>query len=235
MHDAIIDIDTFNKAQEILKERDITNANYKQGRRYRSALGGLIWCGKCTAKYHWRPVGAKNKDGVRRSYYVCYSRAKSDKKMVKDPHCKNTTYRSGDLEEVIFAEVRKLKADPIYFDNIKKSIDHNTRKKLIEKRINQIDSQLSKLTDLYTLGTIDINVIKAKIEPLSGEKKSLEAELLNINEVISEISKEEVCELVDLFNNAVESGDSQLVNSILTELIEQIVIDGEEIRIHWNF
>lgn len=235
LHDAIIDIDTFNKAQEILKERDITNANYKQGRRYRSPLGGLIWCGCCTAKYLWRPIGAKTKTGNRRTYYMCYSRAKHDKKMIKDPNCQNTNYRSDVLEEIIFAEVRKLKTDPLYFDGIKKSIDHNARRKLIEKRINQIDSQVSKLTDLYTLGSIDLNVIKAKIEPLSGEKKSLEAELDNIKEVLSDISKEEVYELVDLFNNALESNENGLVNSILSELIEQIVIDGEEIRIHWNF
>lgn len=234
LHNAIIDQDIFDKAQELIKERDITYANYKQGRRYRSYLGGLIWCGRCTAKYHWRSSEAK-KDGARRSYYICYSRAKSDKKMVKDPHCKNTSYRDSVLEEIVFKEVRKLKTDPLYFDAIKQSVDHTARKKLIEKRINQIDSQLSKLTDLYTLGTIDINVIKAKIEPLSGEKKSLEAELSNIKEVISDISKEEVGELVDLFNNALEAEDNSLVNSILTELIEQIVIDGEEIRIHWNF
>lgn len=234
LHEGFIDIDTFNKAQEIAKERDTTYAHYKQGRRYRSPLGGLIWCGHCTAKYHWRS-SEKNKDGTRRSYYICYSRGKSDKKMVKDPHCKNTTYRDIDLEEIIFNEVRKLKIDPLYFDAIKRSIDHTARQKLVEKRIAQINSQLSKLTDLYTLGTIDINVIKAKIEPLNGEKRSLEAELNNIKEVISEISKEEVYEFVDLFENALESGDNEVVNNVLTELIEQIVIDGEEIRIHWNF
>ena len=155
--------------------------------------------------------------------------------MVKDPHCKNTSYRDKDLEEIIFNEIRKLKTDPLYYDAIKASVDHSARQKLVEKRIAQINAQLSKLTDLYTLGSIDINVIKAKIEPLNGEKKSLEAELENIKEVISEISKEEVYELVDLFENTLESGDTETVNNVVTELIDQIVIDGEEIRIHWNF
>lgn len=234
LHDAIISQEVFDRAQKILKERSITNAKYKIGKKYRSPLAGMIWCAHCTAKYHWRTNG-QNKDGTYRSYYICYSRSKGDKKMIKDPNCKNKTYRDYKLEEIIYNEIRKLKTDQSYFAEIRKSVDSTAKKRMIEKRIEQIESQVSKLMDLYTLGSIDINVIKAKMNPLNDEKKSLEMELENINEEVSQITKEEVLDLVGLFEEAVKENDPYKIHNIISELIEHIEIDGEEIRIHWNF
>lgn len=234
LHDGIIEESIFNKAQEIMKERDKDNDKYRPGKRYRTPLGGMIWCAHCTAKYHWRNNG-RNKDGTYRSYYICYSRAKGDKKMIKDPNCKNKTYRDFTLEEIIYNEIRKLKTDPDYFTQLKESVDHTARKKMIERRISQIDSQVSKLMDLYTLGTIDIGVIKMKTAPLNDEKKSLEAELANLEEEISYITQEEVTGLVETFEAVLEEGDSYKIHDAIAELIDHIVIDGEEIRIHWKF
>lgn len=234
LHDAIISQEVFDRAQKILKERSITNAKYKIGKKYRSPLAGMIWCAHCTAKYHWRTNG-QNKDGTYRSYYICYSRSKGDKKMIKDPNCKNKTYRDYKLEEIIYNEIRKLKTDQSYFAEIRKSVDSTAKKRMIEKRIEQIESQVSKLMDLYTLGSIDINVIKAKMNPLNDEKKSLEMELENINEEVSQITKEEVLDLVGLFEEAVKENAPYKIHNIISELIEHIEIDGEEIRIHWNF
>lgn len=234
LHDAIISQEVFDRAQKILKERSITNAKYKIGKKYRSPLAGMIWCAHCTAKYHWRTNG-QNKDGTYRSYYICYSRSKGDKKMIKDPNCKNKTYRDYKLEEIIYNEIRKLKTDQSYFAEIRKSVDSTAKKRMIEKRIEQIESQVSKLMDLYTLGSIDINVIKAKMNPLNDEKKSLEMELENINEEVSQITKEEVLDLVGLFEEAVKENDPYKIHNIISELIDHIEIDGEEIRIHWNF
>ena len=234
LHDAIISQEVFEKAQKILKERSIKNEKYKIGKKYRAPLAGMIWCSHCTAKYHWKTNG-RNKDGTYRSYYICYSRSKGDKKMVKDANCKNKTYRDFKLEEIIYTEIRKLKTDPSYFKEIRKSVDNSSRQKMIEKRIEQIESQVSKLTDLYTLGSIDINVIKAKMNPLNDEKKSLEAELENVIIEQSKMDEEEVKDLVGLFEDAVSEGDAYKIHNIITELIDHIEIDGEEIRIHWNF
>ena len=234
LHDPIIDDDTFNRAQMIAKERNKKNEKYKPGKRYRAPLSGLIWCSHCTAKYHWKNNG-KNKDGSLRSYYICYSRAKPDKSMVKDPDCKNTTYRDYVIEEIVFNEIRKLKTDPNYFLAIKDSIDHSARKRMIEKRIEQISSQISRLMDLYSLGTIDIGAIKLKTNPLDDERKSLEAELENIEEEINDITQEEVLDLVDMFEQAIEENEPYKIHDIIAELIEQIEIDGDEIRIHWKF
>ena len=83
--------------------------------------------------------------------------------MVKDANCKNKTYRDFKTEEIIYTEIRKLKTDPSYFKEIRKLWTTRHAQKMIEKRIEQIESQVSKLTDLYTLGSIRYNLIKAKM------------------------------------------------------------------------
>ena len=99
----------------------------------------------------------------------------------------------------------------------------------------QLESQIEKLMDLYSLGTIDINKIKAKMKPLSDEKTSLEYELEHIAKPSAEISKEEIKSLVDMFEETLASGDNYKLQNIISELIDHIDIDGEDIRIHWNF
>lgn len=234
LHDGIVDEDIFDKAQEILKERDKENDKYRPGKRYRAPLGGLIWCAHCDTKYHLRS-NSRNKAGSYRAYYTCYSRSKADKSLVKKPTCKNKTYRDFVLENIIYNEIQKLNTDPEYFSQIRNSVDHTARKQMIQKRIDQIDGQISKLMDLYMLGTIDIDAIKAKTSPLRTEKEALKVELESIEKEISYISQEEVTDLVDLFNKVLAEGNTYKIHDVVAELIDHIVIDGEEIQIHWKF
>lgn len=234
LHDAILDEATFERAQEIMAEREITNEKYKPGKRYKSSLGGLIWCECCTAKYIWRTNG-KDKWGKSRGYYVCYSRAKCDKKMVKNPNCKNKTYRDKDLEKIIYEEISKLKSEPTYIQELMESVDTSGKQKMIKKRIEQIESQVSKLMDLYSMDGIDLSVVKAKMGPLNDERRSLEAELENLEEAEPTMTAEEIVSVVDAFESVIESGDCYAIHAAISELIDHIVIDGEDIRIHWRF
>lgn len=233
-HDPIIDMETWNRTQEILKEREIANEHMKQGRRYKAPLGGLLWCSCCTGRYHYRS-GGKNKDGSVRAYYICYSREKSQKDMIKDPNCKNKTYRDHVLEKFVFAEVLKLKTNPEYINQIHTSVDESEKKKLIEGNIEYIKKQISNLMDLYSIGSIPMEEIKAKIEPLNAERSQLEKTLESIKQNTFKKDKQEVFNMVDEFQKALDENDSYMINIMLNELIEKIVIDDEDIIIHWNF
>lgn len=234
-HPAINTLEAWNRSQAILKERDKEFERYRPGRRYASPLAGLIRCGVCGGKYHCRTVG-RNKDGSLRHYYMCYSRAKTDKKMVVDPNCKNKNYRDRDLEAIIYAEIRKLKSDTLYIDDLRSSIDMTAVMTTSEKRILSIEKQISKLMDLYTIGTIDLNVIKEKVTNLSNEKKSLEDEIDKMKSAETlQLSKKEIQSLVDIFENVVTAGDNAQINNVISELIQYITIENEDIKIHWNF
>lgn len=234
-HAAISTEEAWQRSQVILKEREKANDKYRAGRRYASPLAGLIRCGVCGGKYHCRSA-EKNKDGTHRRYYMCYSRAKTDKKMIVDPNCRNKNYRDRDLEAIIYAEIRKLKSEPLYIDQLRDSIDHSAMMEASEKRIIAIENQLSKLMDLYSIGTIDLNTIKEKVNSLSAEKKSLESEIEKHKAAeMSQLAKSEIYGFVDLFERAVASGDNAEINNIIAEIIEYIEIENENIRIHWKF
>lgn len=234
LHDGIIPEEVFQKAREITEERSRENEKYKVGRKYKSPLGGLIWCGNCGAKYFWHYNG-KNKDGSRRNYYGCPSRKKVDPALVKDPNCKNTTYRDIALEEIIFNEIRRLKTDPTYFDRIQTSVDNTEDQKVLKERIDQISAKLSKLMDLYTVDGIDMEELKDKIKPLTDERKSLTLTLEKMQTEESAATEEEIMGVVEMFEEALASKDNYTVNRVIAELIDHIVIQGEDIEIHWNF
>lgn len=233
-HDAIIDEKTFDDAQELFKRRKIDNAKYVPGRKYTSPFGGLIWCAHCGAKYHWR-LNGKNQDGSRRAYYMCYSRSKADKNMVRDPNCKNKNYRDKDLEKLLYDEILKLKSEPIYYSDIQTSVDTAENQHLIEERMKEIESQTSKLMDLYSLSGINMEQLRKKIEPLNTELGLLAAELESLKEQKEVLPKTKVIEFVDIFSEELRDGTPQSIHAMLEVLIESIVIDGEDIHVRWNF
>lgn len=234
-HPAINTEEAWERSQVILKEREKTNEKFRPGRKYTSPLGGLVRCCNCGARYHCRTCGTTKKGEARR-YYMCYSRAGSDKKMVIDPNCKNKNYRDRDLEAIIFNEIRKLKSDPLYISQLRDSVDHSALIKSSEARVVALEKQMSKMMDLYSIGQIDLTVIKDKMQALSDEKKALEEEIeIHKGLEMAQLKEDEITDIVTLFEEAVESGDDARIHDMICELIELIEIDFEDIRIHWNF
>jgi len=229
INDKLISDEKFAKIQDILAERDRTNERFKAGKKYNSPLGGMIWCANCNSKYHWKKW-SKNK-----SVYVCYSRSKADKKLVKDPSCKNRFYEDKELEQAIYNEILKLKSEEFYIDNLRSSVDSTGKIEIIKKQIESINDQISKLMDLYSLGTIDIDAIKAKIKPLSEERSLLESELQIIEHEKPAVMKEDIIHLVDVFEQTLLSGDSTAIHDSIMELVDYIEIDGDNVHVHWNF
>ncbi len=233
-HEPIISLDVFEKAQKVVAERSKENEHRKIGKAYKSPLGGMIYCGHCGSRYHFRS-GANNKDGTRRNYYICYSRSKGDKKYIKDPNCKNKSYRDHVLDEIIFSEIRKLKSEHLYISEIQGSVDNSHRIEMIADRLKQIEGQISRFMDLYAVGGIDLDSIGKKIRPLNEEKKSLESELTSLEIPEDRISEDEIIALVDAFESVVAEGDCQKIHAVVSSLIEKVEIDGEDIRIQWAF
>ena len=233
-HEAIIPKEIFDKAQSIVAERNIKYENRKIGMTYKSPLGGMIYCANCGSRYHFRSAGT-TKAGDRRDYYICYSRSKGDKRYILDPNCKNKNYRADVLDSIIFDEVRKLKSDPLYIPAVQCSIDNSDRIALISDKMQKIDNQVSRFMDLYSINGMDIKAVTDKITPLNEERKALETELATLQTIEDFTPVEEIVTLVDVFEDVLAEGDSGKIHDALAVLIEKVVIDGEDIRIHWNF
>jgi len=229
LHDAIIEEQVYDEIQVIMNERK--EAYGSNARPHKSLLAGFLFCKHCGGRY----ARQTNSDG--RQYYSCYSRNKSQKKMIKDPNCKNKNYRAEELDIAILLELNKLAIDPEYVDHVranKPKNDVNQKIKSITSEIEKINTQISKMMDLYALGTIDMDVISTKVAELNKTKSALQKEIdsLDVPEE-DEMTTEEIQSIAAMMN------DEKLTladkRSIIQSLIYYIEIDNEKILIHWKF
>ena len=100
--------------------------------------------------------------------------------MIKDPNCKNKNYRAEELDMAILLELNKLALDPDYVNHVRQNKpknDVNEKIKSITLEIEKVNAQISKMMDLYALGTIDMDVISTKVTELNKTKTALQREI----------------------------------------------------------
>lgn len=238
-HEAFIDEDLFNKVQNLKEQKRIEfgKHNRRQGRA-NSYLGGYLECKHCHAKYsrvtRYNYVQEEKKAYT---YYMCNSRSRNSASLIRDKNCKNPTWKMDNLDNLVFSEIKKLALDPNYMSEIKVlPTEDDERPAIIEQEISKLDDQISKLMDLYAIGTLPIDVLQDKINKLNEQKSKLENELDNINaENENALSHEDTLEIAKSFSVVLEKGDFNEIRTVIGTLIDKVEIDGEDITIHWNF
>lgn len=229
VHTPILDKQTFDDIQAILKERaDKYGTKYK---KHGSLLGGMMYCKRCGAKF----TRSANSRGL--TYYCCYSRSKKVPKMVKDPNCRNKNHRSEKLDEFVLAELKKLSLDPNYVEQVRETKPINNveeKAKTIKSEIDKISSQISNLMDLYALGNMPLDVINKKVTDLNVSKITLENELesLGVPEDKDILTTQEIQDMASLMSDDLDLKEKR---NIISTLIYYIEIDGDDIYIHWKF
>lgn len=225
----IIDEDTYNRSYAIWQSHDYSS-NKKTGKH--SYLCGLIFCAQCTARYGLQTSRYKGKIY---NYYRCYSQRITNVTMVKDENCKNRTYRMTELDDIIFNEIKKLSVDPDGVSQlIEKKEDNAGKIKLLRKEIAKVENQRSRFMDLYGLGSFTLDEIQGKIEPLNVQLSNLEKEISSL-ENDKALPEKEAVQLLSSWDDVLNSGDHDMIKSLIDALIERIDIDGEDITIHWRF
>ena len=230
LHTPLVSEDVFEKVQRIVKQREnnYKKYNYKGGH---SLLGGLLFCAHCGGRYFM-----STSQGSYR-YYTCYSRRKIKATMIKDVNCKNKNYRESELDEIILGEIKKLEADPEFIYNIQAENQSEEKEKLsvLENEIKKIDSQRQRFMSLYGLGEFSAEELQGYINPLTEQKKALQAEIDSLNIQESEIRAKDAVEVVKNFSDIVARGNFEELRLVVETLIKQIVIDEDEIIIYWRF
>lgn len=222
-HEAIIDQDVYDKVQNILKEKSKRYENHIRPGRASSYLAGLIVCGNCGARYE------KVTQLQRYKYYTCASRRKRTPASIKDPNCKNKSWRMDTLDQLIFDQIRQLAVDPDYKPNQDPVQDESA---VIEQEIRKIDSQISRLLDLYGMDRMPVEKLQEKISELSVRRDSLQEQL---KEQPEKIDISEAQNLALSFDTILDSGDYNAIREVLFALIDKIVLTGNDIEIHWTF
>ena len=160
------------------------------------------------------------------------------KKMIKDSTCKNKNYRMEVLEGSILEEIRALAVEPDRIAQVRENrpmTDSTEKIKSITSEIAKIDTQISKMMDLYALGSIDLDVISDKVATLNATKSGLKKELdsMRVPDDKDIMPDEQIRSVAALM--ADEDLTLEERRDIVQTLIRYIEIDEEKIIIHWKF
>lgn len=155
-HEPLVDMLMFSRAQKLLHShaRYLAKGNYSGRGNHRA----------------YRP------------YYTCHSRAKSNKRMIVDPTCRNPSYAVTMLDQKIIDEIRHIASDPQEFNAIVASDRPDAEQKrrrnaeaeaAIMRRLDEIDAGTARLLDLYQRG-LAIDKIADRLDALDKEKATLQ-------------------------------------------------------------
>ncbi len=226
-HVPIIDQETFDKTMSIYetrKQREI----YNHGK---TALSGLIYCAQCGAKFS--AYGRNDYKGHPYRYYACHSRRKTNWEMVKDVNCKNKIYTQQELDGIVFDAIKSLATDPAHIHSMVKSRNDYDKEKVLEKEVQKLESQKSRFMDLYGLGTISAEDIQSKVVPINEQIEKLNKELTKIRN--DSLPEQEAVKLIESFADVLEQGNRDQIHMLIVSLIDRIIIDNDDIEIHWRF
>lgn len=232
IHVPIVDRETFEDVQAFLNTRTMAHQQGGREGKVTSYLGGLIYCAQCGGKYSKRTT-RRTVNGKQYLYevYVCNSRA--GKKGVRvSAECRNRIWKCQELEELIFGEIGKLATEPLKERKERKE----TQLEKVRKKIEKTEKELSRLIDLYAVGKMPVNILQEKVWAMQEKKDELEEqEARIIEQTTPRTSPEQAREAVLSFSDVLQHGSFEDVRSVVTDLIDRIEIDGDDVTIFWAF
>ncbi len=225
-HPALIHQEDFERAGQLLhtfsaqtQETSAAKSPFRAG----TLLSGLLICGRCGARY----AGSHG-------YYKCYSRAKGNRRYIKDPDCKNESWPVPQLDALAVSFVRRMLEDIVQAlpeaESRRLFAGLQEEEKSAEVRLAQIHRQTRRLLDLYQNGAFPAPILSERIVGLEGERAALTCRLENLRQ--QERQAANICpkNLWDHF----EQSDLDAKRLLIHSMMEAIVLDGENICIRWR-
>lgn len=221
-HEAVIDLDTFIKAQDRLK----TFAGKKAPRiSTKTFLAQMVQCGICGANM-LVTLGQKRKDGTRKLYFSCPNK------------CGNKFKDVSELENDILTTLK----DVNFFDEIRKNTnimnkDNSKIKKSMLKELEEKKKILDGLMDKLALVDSNLaNVIIEKMNSVNVDINDLQnkIDLLEKEEIASSYNKEDFKlkeENRKHFIEDFENMDMEEKQNSIRGVINKVVWDGKNIII----
>ena len=129
------------------------------------------------------------------------------------------------LDAIIFDEIKKLSLESV------ESGPDQTGPEPINEQIDRIDSQISKLMDLFSMDGMPLDILEDKIHALNDQRQRLVSDLDHRDR----LSPSDAMEMVDSFADILEKGDFDEIRAVIGALIDKIEINGDDISIYWAF
>ena len=142
---------------------------------------------------------------------------------------------------IIINEIKKLATNDKYIHEASKNDNSNNiylkQTEILNKRLADINKQISRMLDLYQVGNIGLDDINDRLSNLQDEKSNIEYQINDILTKNQKLSIPEVKKILTGIKTTFENGTFQEKRNIILSLIEKITITSkqDEFKIHWNF
>ena len=246
-HEAIITEEQYNQAAVWMKSRARIAASKPNPFKSTSLFGSLLRCGNCGAGYFVKGnYSGRGVNRAYRSYYTCYSRGKTRRENIIDASCRNPSYAVVYLDNLLLGEIQKLIDNPSLVDKISLANSKNDApdtvsfsRTAIMRKFDNIDNQLTRLLDLYQLGSIPLTDVSDRSKRLQEEKIMLQKTLSELNAPLpkNKLSVQEAKDILASFNGSFYNSGIENRQRILRTLIQNIIVkeDKDKFDIIWNF
>ena len=231
-HEPIIDKQTFELAQDILK-RKAHNIHKKENTEH--LLAGLLYCPRCHNKYTYQVQSGLKNDMVA----ICsmYNRYGKD-------YCTRIAVKESLLNEFVVQDLRKILQEKIDKEKLINSIDKtkiNNGKKRLQKKIIDNNRRIEEITKIIKTayedrvkGLLDTDEFVSLTESYKKEKQELIEKTEELDIKLSDYENNKENELMKYIKEIVNF--KEINRNIILNLIDSIeIIDKENIKINYKF
>ncbi len=218
-HEEIISIETFNKAQEILKTRSHVPYNTK----IVNPLAGLITCGSCRASMVMRSYSKSS------SHIICYKK------------CGNKSAKFDLIEDSIIYALKnwmsnysfdweKYKTPTDKPENMEKHLLYKMSLKKLKGELYKLDVQKNNLHDLLEQGVYDENIffersqnLKSRIKETQSNIEIIQSDLNNLqlkNSFKASTSILELKNILDIYPKATTPKEKNILLKTILHSVE---------------
>lgn len=216
-HDAVIDIETFEKAQEKLKQ---SSHKLKRDLELKNPLASLVKCSACGSTM--QKVN---------EYYRCLK-----------PNCPTVLTYFDLLEKKIIDELRaELKNFNYFIENYGDEIEkqnkaHELELALLQKEISKKDIMLTKACEMLELGVYSKEKYLERVNLLEGDKKALQGQITALKSSFNN-EEQKIRKAIPILEKCLEKYwdlNSQQKNDLLKSFIDRIEYSKTKRNNRWN-
>ena len=235
---AIVDKETFELVQKLLKQRRRSKGQHKAKEVY--LLTGLVECAECGSAYH----GSSRIGGRNKSKYVSYRCSK--RKKLENP-CKCKEINKTLLDEFVVNQLYTTLLNQTNLEQLLEEVNIKLKQKYadmdqdlpqLQKQLDEVNQKISNLVQAIAMGGLgSLDTITQEIQRLEHDKVKL-TELVQENQVKKEsltLTLEQLKQVLDESKQYMLSNHDDMVKYILSRFIHKIIIGNETIIVNYNY
>ena len=224
-HTPIVDEETFDLAQEILKSKSV-----KRGKTV-YLLSSLLVCGCCGGKMRYMKWGRGERGEVKILCYSFFARS-TKKSLVKDENCPNGIFKAEEIEKAVIGVVMKFAAEygeerernPLSSDEIVEGL--KIKKEKLEREYSRLIVAYRKIGDDNVLE--QAAETKKKIKKI--EKDIADEEEKNVVSLREKRKAEIIRTLPGVWDKMTDGAKKRVVRG----LVEKVIVKKDGVDVHLN-